>query len=271
MTARPKVSVVTISFRDLEGLKRTVDSVRAQVYDGELEHIVIDGGSGDEVKSYLTEHQSGFAHWQSEPDGGRYDAMNQGIARASGDVIWLMHSSDCFSDPKAVAAVADTIAERGATARRVWGYGVANRVDGQGRLVNVWESMPFDLVKFATGRLPIPHQATFVGTELCREIGPYDLGFGVSADQLYILTAARLQPPITVPRVVCDFDVTGEGSQLNITEIFDNFRSAYDLLDYYPMGSRRKSLAYLKFRELQLRAAYGAYRLVTGLRSRWTK
>lgn len=267
MTERPKFSVVTISFKDLEGLRRTVDSVRAQQYDGEIEHIVIDGGSGDDVEAYLSSCEAGFAYWHSKPDKGRYDAMNQGIEKVTGDLVWLMHSADCFSDPHAIASVADAIAGQGPP-HQVWGYGKANRVDGDGKLVNVWDSIPFDIVKFATARLPIPHQATFVGAALSRRLGPYSLDFGISADQLYILRAAFVRPPVTVDRVVCDFDTSGAGSALPIKEIVGNFRRAYDLLDYYPLGSRRKSLAYLKFRELQLRGLYTAVQVVRALRRR---
>jgi hypothetical protein len=74
VTSAPTVSVITISFQDLDGLKRTVDSVRAQRYEGRIEHIVIDGGSGDDVVKYLSEIEPGFAYWQSEPDG---DGMTQ--------------------------------------------------------------------------------------------------------------------------------------------------------------------------------------------------
>ncbi|WP_231111313.1 glycosyltransferase, partial [Mycobacterium avium] len=99
----PTVSVITISLNDLEGLKSTVESVRAQRYGGRIEHIVIDGGSGDAVVEYLS-GDPGFAYWQSQPDNGRYDAMNQGIAHSSGDLLWFMHSTDRFSDPDAVAS-----------------------------------------------------------------------------------------------------------------------------------------------------------------------
>ncbi len=127
MISAPTVSVITISFRDLNGLKRTVDSVRAQRYEGRIEHIVIDGGSGDDVVEYLSGCEPGFTHWQSAPDGGRYDAMNQGIGHASGDLLWFMHSSDRFSDPDAVAQAVEAIADHG-PACDVWGYGRENLV-----------------------------------------------------------------------------------------------------------------------------------------------
>lgn len=101
----PTVTVITITLNDLDGLKRTVDSVRAQRYPGRIRHIVVDRGSGAEVLDYLSREESGFAHWQSGLDEGRYDAMNQGIAHATGDVLWFLHSSDCFADAEAVDAV----------------------------------------------------------------------------------------------------------------------------------------------------------------------
>ena len=109
-TSLPTVSVITITYNDLDGLKRTVESVRAQRYPGRIEHIVIDGGSGDEVIEYLSGIEPAFTYWQSEPDGGRYDAMNQGIAHASGDLLWFLHSSDLFPDPDTVAAAVDAVA-----------------------------------------------------------------------------------------------------------------------------------------------------------------
>ena len=88
---------------------------------------MIDGGSGDDVVEYLSGCEPGFTYWQSEPDGGRYDAMNQGIAHASRDLLWFMHSSDRCSDPDAVGHVVEAISGCG-PARDVWGYGMANLV-----------------------------------------------------------------------------------------------------------------------------------------------
>lgn len=123
MTSAPTVSVITISFNDLDGLQRTVKSVRAQRYRGRIEHIVIDGGSGDDVVAYLSGCEPGFAYWQSEPDGGRYDAMNQGIAHASGDLLWFLHSADRFSGPDVVAQAVEALSGKGPVSE-LWGFGM---------------------------------------------------------------------------------------------------------------------------------------------------
>ena len=268
MTSAPTVSVITISLHDLDGLKRTVDSVRAQRYGGRIEHIVIDGGSGDAVVEYLSGCEPGLTYWQSEPDGGRYDAMNQGIAHATGDLLWFMHSGDRFSDPDALAQVVKAISGH-EPARDVWGYGGYYLV-GPGRLY--WGPRPFSVRRFLAGWpvwRAVPHQASFFGSSLVSKLGGYDVDFGFAADQEFILRAALLQPPITIRRVVCDFDTSGVGSNLPIRVVFRELRRLWDLHGCYPLGGRRMSLVYLGCWEYCLRGLeYVFGRLETLVRSR---
>ncbi|MCA2243320.1 glycosyltransferase [Mycobacterium sp. WUMAC-067] len=240
----PTVSVITISLNDLHGLRRTVDSVRAQRYAGHIEHIVIDGGSGVEVVEYLSSCTPSFAHWQSEPDGGRYDAMNRGIAHATGDLLWFMNSGDRFSDPDAIAEVVEAISDLGPM-RDIWGYGLVY-LDSLGRLQG---PMPFNLRKFLSGFYTVPHQAAFFGAALVNKLGGYDLDVGLLADQEFILRSALLQEPITIRRLVCRFDTSGAGSAITSREAFGHLRRFWELHDRYPFG-RRTSLAYLRFCEL---------------------
>ncbi len=47
----------------------------------------------------------------SEPDDGIYDALNQGIARASGGIIGFLHSDDFFAHEGVLAQIADAFAD----------------------------------------------------------------------------------------------------------------------------------------------------------------
>jgi glycosyltransferase involved in cell wall biosynthesis len=256
------VSVVTISFQDLKGLKRTVDSVRAQRYEGRIEHIVIDGGSGDDVVEYLSKREPAFAYWQSEPDGGRYDAMNQGIAHASGDLLCFMHSTDCFSDPDVVAQVVEAISGQGSV-RDAWGYGLQNLVGPDGRSFGYLRApMPFSFHKFLALGMPVPHQAAFFGSSLVTKLGGYDVDFGLGADQLFMFRAALLREPITIQRAVCDGDVTGASALVPLSEHFRDRRRLCDLNSYYLLGGRRMSLAYMRVWEYTLRAAASTVRFL---------
>lgn len=268
MTSAPTVSVITITFNDLDGLKRTVESVRAQRYTGRIEHIIIDGGSGQAVVDYLVEGEPGFAYWQSKPDNGRYDAMNQGIAHATGDLLWFMHSTDCFSDPDAVGSVVQAIADHGSI-RDIWGYGKNNLVgpDGSVLFPRPYGYMPFKMRKFLLGAT-VAHQATFFGASLVAKLGGYDLEFGLEADQLFIYRAAMMQAPLTINRVVCDFDVTGPGSTQPIREHYRTLRRLWDMYDHYPLGGRQTSWAYLRVKEYAIRADLAAFNTLKALKAK---
>lgn len=271
MTSTPIVSVITISLNDLDGLKRTVDSVRAQRYKGKIEHIIIDGGSGEATVAYLSERKAGFAYGQSKPDNGRYDAMNQGIAHASGDLLWFMHSGDRFSDPDAVASVVEAIAGYGPV-RDIWGYGKNNLVGPDGNILfpRPYGYMPFKMRKFLAGAT-VAHQASFFGSSLVAKLGGYDLDFGLVADQLFILRAALLCEPITINRVVCDFDTSGPGSTRPLREHYEDLRRLWDLSGCYPWGGRRSSWAYLRLKEHVIRTDLAAFNAVTSVRTKLTK
>ncbi|MGV9800988.1 glycosyltransferase family 2 protein [Mycobacterium sp. NPDC003449] len=267
MTAAPTVSVITITRDDLGGLRRTVASVRAQRYAGRIEHIVIDGGSGADVVDYLARNQVGFAYWQSRPDGGRYDAMNQGIAHASGDLLWFLHSSDRFADADAVSEVVRVLARHGRV-DTLWGYGIEHEIGPDGRSAGFQAPIPFDMRKFLTLRATIPHQAAFFGSSLVKELGRYDLDFTIAADQLFMLRAALLREPVTIGRVLADFDTTGAGSVRPARDCFRDMRRMWDAVDRYPVRGRRTSTAYLRCWEYLARTKLAAARAAGFLKVR---
>ncbi|MFX6793966.1 glycosyltransferase, partial [Acinetobacter baumannii] len=80
-------------------------SVQAQSH-GTIEHIIQDGGSTDGTLDVVRSAATGDTQIVSERDGGIYDAINRGIARATCDVIGLMHSDDVFADDHVLEKVA---------------------------------------------------------------------------------------------------------------------------------------------------------------------
>jgi glycosyltransferase involved in cell wall biosynthesis len=87
------VSIVTVVFRARQELRRLLDSICA-LQDERLELIVIDGGSDDGTVELLRHLDRAIDYWMSEPDGGIYDAMNKGIAAASGDYVLHLNAGD---------------------------------------------------------------------------------------------------------------------------------------------------------------------------------
>ena len=189
--------------------------------------------------------------------------MNQGIARASGDLLWFMHSGDCFSDPDAVAAAVWAISGHG-PARELWGYGMDNLV-GLGR---VRGPMPFSIRKFLAGLQVIPHQTSFFGASLVSKLGGYDLDFGIAEDQEFMLRAALLREPITIRRVFCDFDTT-ESEPIGPRALSSAICVACGICVHgrYPFGGRRASRAYLRCWEYYLSGVGYVFGLIQSRRS----
>lgn len=96
------ISIITVNYNNVVGLKRTMSSVFEQTYKN-IEYIIIDGGSTDGSKAYLQDHNQNIDYWVSEPDKGVYNAMNKGIKIASGEYVLFLNSGDHFYSKDALS------------------------------------------------------------------------------------------------------------------------------------------------------------------------
>jgi len=100
-----KISIITITYNSEKTLEQTILSVINQDYEN-IEYIIIDGGSTDGTINLIKKYQPKISYWHSEKDKGIADAMNKGIAAATGDIIGIIHSDD-FYEPNAFKQVAE--------------------------------------------------------------------------------------------------------------------------------------------------------------------
>lgn len=96
MTSDPKLSIITPSYDDAEFLRDNLESVAEQA-DGDVEHIVVDGGSEDGTVELLTKYEDRYElRWVSEPDRGQSHAINKGLRMANGEWIGWQNSDDYY-------------------------------------------------------------------------------------------------------------------------------------------------------------------------------
>lgn len=175
------VSIITVNFNHLEGLKRTYESVVNQTF-GDYEWIVIDGGSTDGSREFIEQHQDHFAYWCSEKDNGIYHAMNKGIRQAKGEYLNFMNSGDTYACNETLAGV---FSER-RTADILYGYMLLKSIDGQFGNLGMMKRV-FHWYDFLCDTLP--HQSTFIRREAFERIGLYDETCRVVADWIWFVRA----------------------------------------------------------------------------------
>lgn len=93
----PKFSIITVTYNAEAVLEDTIQSVIAQTYH-HIEYIVIDGASKDNTLAILKKYERRITKLVSEPDKGLYDAMNKGIALATGDYLCFLNAGDSFHE-----------------------------------------------------------------------------------------------------------------------------------------------------------------------------
>jgi len=207
----PSISVITPCLNAADTIEEALESVRSQRYP-RIEHLVVDGGSTDGTLEILERAEG--VRYVSEPDGGRVDAVNKGVALTSGDVIAWLNADDRYH-PGALQAVGQAFA---ADPSAAWVTGYCDIVDGDGReirhavtayknaLLRHW-SFPLYLTQNF-----VSDPATFVRRDALEQAGPLDPRYRISHDYDLWLRIARHHNPIVLRRTLSSFRMT-EGTQ----------------------------------------------------------
>jgi glycosyltransferase involved in cell wall biosynthesis len=154
----PIISVITVTYNNLSTLKETIASVQRQSYP-HVEHIVVDGNSTDGTAEYLRSLGDSL-RFISGPDEGLYDAMNKGIAMATGDFVGFLNADDFFEHDEVLAEYARDIFHYPNT----WAfYSDLVYVDAlkTSRVYRYWKSGPYRRFSFLLGWMP-PHPTVYV-------------------------------------------------------------------------------------------------------------
>lgn len=175
---RPKISIITAVYNCRDTIESTIHSVRAQTYDN-IEYIVVDGGSTDGTVDVLRAHADDITTMVSEPDKGIYDALNKGIALATGDIVGVIHADDFYAADQVVADVARAFAEYGVDA--VFADVVFVDPKQPTRQVRYYSSKGFSAASLARGMMPA-HPTLFVRREVYQRLGPYSLDYKIASD-----------------------------------------------------------------------------------------
>lgn len=223
------ISIITATYNAASTVANCLQSIASQTYPAE--HIIIDGASTDgtlEIISRLTPHPSRLI---SEKDNGIYDAMNKGIALATGDVIGILNADDFYASPDVLARVSQafedpavmccygdleyvSVADEGREEREQGGIQNPTSNIQHFNVVRYWKSGMFTHRSFNRGWMP-PHPTFFVRRSVYERFGTFRLDMGSAADyelMLRLLLKERIQA-VYIPEVLVRMRVGGASNE----------------------------------------------------------
>ncbi|PKP50204.1 MAG: glycosyltransferase [Bacteroidetes bacterium HGW-Bacteroidetes-12] len=196
----PLVSIITVVFNGEKHLEQTIKSVLEQTYTN-IEYIIIDGASTDGTLNIIKKYETQITTFISEKDTGIYNAMNKGLALATGEIIGILNADDYYYEKTIELVVQAFIKSK---AEIIYGNLVKQRsFEGNNYFKEVAPN-----ISLMEKTMPIFHPATFVKKEVYEKIGNFNEKYKLSADYDFIYRAYNakavfeyLPQPLTVFRI----------------------------------------------------------------------
>jgi len=176
-----RISVITVAYNAEATIGDTLCSVVEQDYPY-IEHIVVDGASTDSTLDIVRQYPS--VRWISEPDHGIYDAMNKGLAMASGDVVAILNADDMYAHHEVLSRVAKVLADKSLDLC----FADLNFINEQEKVVRHYSSARFQPKQLRNGWMPA-HPTLYVRKSFFDKVGKFRTDYKIAADYEWIVRA----------------------------------------------------------------------------------
>lgn len=202
-----KISVITAAYKSKETIGEAIASVANQTYP-DVEHIVIEGSSGDGTLEEILRSQHKRMRLISEPDSGVYEAFNKGLKNVTGDVIGFIHSDDVFKHDDVLTKIAEAFSDPNVEAV----YSDLDYVSktNTSNIIRRWTSCSFQQSSLKYGWMPA-HPTLYLRREAYESLGKFDQNMNISGDYDFILRyfSQTTRNSVYIPEVLYNMRVGG--------------------------------------------------------------
>jgi glycosyltransferase involved in cell wall biosynthesis len=179
-----KVSIITVVYNNAEFILDCINSVKSQDYLN-IEHIVIDGNSTDGTVDLIKNNLDSISLFISEEDKGLYDAMNKGIALATGDIIGILNSDDLYYDNNVITKIAQCFIND-PKIDVLYGDLVYVEQKDISKIVRMWKSNFYYPNYFENGNVPA-HPTLFLKKYIYNSLSNFNLDYKLASDYEFML------------------------------------------------------------------------------------
>ena len=178
-----KITIITAVKNGMPYLKDAVKSFELQDYK-KKELIIVYSKSNDGTDNYLDSLKKKYKIFLDKNTSNKFDAINIGIKKSTGDVIGLLHADDIFFNYKTLSNIADKIKKNKLDG--AYGGVYFSKKDNLKIINRIWEAENFKRKKLYYGWMP-PHTSLFIKKNIFTKVGLYSNKFRISSDYEFIL------------------------------------------------------------------------------------
>lgn len=184
-----KISIITVCYNSAATIADTILSISKQTYPN-IEYIVVDGLSKDNTVEIIQKNEGVISKWISEKDNGIYDAMNKGIAMATGDVIGILNADDVYADNNVLDDVMNAFNDE--TISGVYGDLKYVQQNDLSKVIRFWKSGTYRPGKFLEGWMP-PHPTFYVRKKVYDDYGVFRTDMPSASDYEFMLRVIHVK------------------------------------------------------------------------------
>jgi glycosyltransferase len=179
-----RFSIITVVLNDIKNIEKTILSVKNQTYKN-YEHIIIDGKSSDGTAELIKEYSKTVKLFVKK-DKSLYEAINRGIKKSKGEIIFLIHSGDIFGDKNILKKVNRIFKKKlDIVSGNIQFY------KEEEKIVRNWS---IKLNKFNnTNFFKVPHTSLFIKKNLFNKIKNYSTNYKISSDLDFLIKLSKLK------------------------------------------------------------------------------
>ena len=177
-----KFSIIIATLNNQDTIEKNLESIKNQTFK-DYELIIIDGGSKDTTINKIKKKQFQNIKIKFQPSKGVYNAFNEGIQVATGEIIIILNADDFFEKEHALEKINEQFNKDFELKLLMSNIKIVNNSN---KTIRVYKNNFFKKYLFYFGCMP-PHPGIFAKKDIYKKFGYFNEEFKNAGDFEFLL------------------------------------------------------------------------------------